>query len=154
ALDELGIELVTDPPTADASESVAKKDSALAEPEGCPPLPAKELPKLSDDPIRMYLTQMAEIPLLSRAEEIALAKKIEVTRKRFRRTVLGCDFTMRSTIRTLQEVQRGALPFDRTIKVSLTERLTKEQIMARMPHNLRTLDHLLAESRADFRKLI
>src|SRR5262249_4809843 len=48
----------------------------------------------------------------------------------------------------------GALPFDRTIKVSLTERLTKEQIMARMPHNLRTLKHLLEQNRADFRKLI
>src|SRR5919206_4630413 len=38
-----------------------------------------------DDPVRMYLTQMGEIPLLKREEEIALAKKIEVTRKRFRR---------------------------------------------------------------------
>src|SRR5262249_49832338 len=40
-----------------------------------------------DDPVRMYLTQMGEIPLLSRNEEISLAKKIEVTRKRFRRKV-------------------------------------------------------------------
>ncbi len=102
----------------------------------------------------MYLTQMAEIPLLSRSEEIGLAKKIEVTRKRFRRTVLGCNYTMQSTIRTLAEVHKGTLPFDRTIKVSLTERLTKEQIMARMPHNLRTLEHLLAANREDFKKLI
>jgi len=102
----------------------------------------------------MYLTQMAEIPLLSRAEEIALAKKIEVTRKRFRRTVLGCNYTLAATIRTLKDVFKGTLPFDRTIKVSLTERLTKEQIMARMPHNLRTLDHLLAQNREDFKRLI
>ncbi|MCE2754162.1 MAG: hypothetical protein LW720_20075 [Pirellula sp.] len=34
----------------------------------------------SDDPVRMYLTQMGEIPLLTRQEEIRLAKKIEVTR--------------------------------------------------------------------------
>jgi RNA polymerase primary sigma factor len=36
----------------------------------------------------------------------------------------------------------------------LTERLTKEQILARMPHNLATLDRLLEQSRADFRRLI
>ena len=42
------------------------------------------LPSSSNDPIRMYLSQMAEIPLLTRDEEVALAKKIELTRKRFR----------------------------------------------------------------------
>jgi RNA polymerase primary sigma factor len=54
----------------------------------------------------------------------------------------------------LKDVHQGVLPFDRTIKVSLTEQLTKEQIMARMPHNLRTLDHLLAQNRGDFKKMI
>ena len=87
----------------------------------------------------MYLTQMAVIPLLTREQEISLAKKIEVTRKRFRRSVLGCNFAMQATVDTLQKVHQGTLPFDRTIKVSLTERLTKEQILARMPHNLATL---------------
>jgi RNA polymerase primary sigma factor len=156
ALDELGIELCNEPPldaaaaATDAAAPLAADDSGI----GLSPLPARELPKLSDDPVRMYLTQMAEIPLLTRAEEIALAKKIEVTRKRFRRSVLGCNYTMQATIRTLAEVHRGALPFDRTIKVSLTERLTKEQIMARMPHNLRTLEHLIGQNRQDFKKLI
>ncbi|MEX0678438.1 MAG: sigma-70 family RNA polymerase sigma factor [Pirellulales bacterium] len=158
ALDELGIELVNEPPAGKGSPPAAQACELAAgddlETGGLSPLPAKELPKLSDDPIRMYLTQMAEIPLLTRAEEIALAKKIEVTRKRFRRTVLGCNYSLQATIRTLGDVHKGLLPFDRTIKVSLTERLTKEQIMARMPHNLRTLEHLLAQNRADFKKLI
>ncbi len=43
----------------------------------------------SDDPVRMYLTQMGEIPLLTRQEEIALAKRIEMTRARFRSRLLG-----------------------------------------------------------------
>jgi RNA polymerase primary sigma factor len=102
----------------------------------------------------MYLSQMAGIPLLTRDEEVALAKKIEVTRKRFRRSVLACDFAMRKTVETLRKVHHGELPFDRTIKVSLTERLTKEQIQARMPHNLRTLEQLLESGRQDFNRLI
>jgi RNA polymerase primary sigma factor len=61
---------------------------------------------------------------------------------------------MRATIDTLTKVYRGELPFDRTIKVSLTERLTKEQILARMPHNLETLRQLLEANRKDFSSLI
>ncbi len=38
-----------------------------------------------DDPIRMYLTQMGQIPLLTRKDEIALARKIEIARMVFRR---------------------------------------------------------------------
>ena len=147
ALEERGIELVDTPPTAQG--------------EAAPAAPARREEVITtapsnagNDPIRMYLAQMAEIPLLTRREEISLAKRIEVTRKRFRRAILGCTYAMQTTVDTLRRVHEGALPFDRTIKVSLTERLTKEQIQARMPHNLRTLDHLLAQSRTDFRRLV
>jgi RNA polymerase primary sigma factor len=61
---------------------------------------------------------------------------------------------MQSTVETLRRVHEGRLPFDRTIKVSLTERLTKEQIQARMPHNLSTLDRLMGQSLTDFKLLI
>jgi RNA polymerase primary sigma factor len=110
--------------------------------------------KLNSDPIRLYLSQMSQIPLLDRTEEISLAKKIEVTRKRFRRSLLSCDYAMRATVEVLTQVYKGQLPFDRTIKVSLTEALTKEQILARMPHNLATIEHLLDLNRRDFARLI
>jgi RNA polymerase primary sigma factor len=153
ALEEKGIELVDSPPEPDEAGAPATAAAAPAKPRRdeaitTPPSNA------ANDPIRMYLAQMAEIPLLTRREEISLAKRIEVTRKRFRRAVLGCAYSLQATVDTLRKVHEGQLPFDRTIKVSLTERLTKEQIQARMPHNLATLDRLMAGSRADFRRLI
>ncbi|MDA7951807.1 MAG: RNA polymerase subunit sigma-70, partial [Pirellulaceae bacterium] len=108
----------------------------------------------SDDPIRTYLAQMAKIPLLSREQEIVLAKKIEITRKKFRRTLLGSHFSLVNTVKILHKVHKGDLPFDRTIKISLTEQLSKEQITARMPHNLATLDHLAKKSSDLFARLI
>src|SRR6266540_2888443 len=107
-----------------------------------------------DDPVRMYLTQMGEIPLLKRDEEISLAKKIEVTRKRFRRKVLECDYALSNVVDTLKRVHQGDLPFDRTVKVSLTENLEKDKILQRMPHNLRTLEHLMAQNQDDFARII
>ena len=106
--------------------------------------------KRIDDPVRMYLTQMGEIPLLTRQEEISLAKKIEVTRKRFRRKVLECDYALCNVVDTLKRVHTNELPFDRTIKVSLTENLEKDKILQRMPLNLKTLEHLLELDRQDF----
>jgi RNA polymerase primary sigma factor len=149
ALEEKGIEISDGPPEViDPADTAQPKARKREEAITTPPSNA------GNDPIRMYLAQMAEIPLLTRREEISLAKRIEVTRKRFRRAVLGCAYSLQATVETLQKVHEGHLPFDRTIKVSLTERLTKEQIQARMPHNLGTLDRLMTQSRNDFRQLI
>jgi RNA polymerase primary sigma factor len=151
ALEDMGIELVDKPPVKPGQPKLkifppVDEQPSLIKPE--------EEKKLNSDPIRLYLAQMSSIPLLTRAEEISLAKKIEVTRKRFRRALLSCDFALRATVATLKQVYRGELPFDRTIKVSLTEQLTKEQITARMPHNLATIDALLELNQRDFKKLI
>jgi RNA polymerase primary sigma factor len=105
----------------------------------------------SDDPVRMYLTQMGEIPLLTRQEEIRLAKKIEVTRRRFRSKLLECDYVIQAAFKVLKRVHAGELPFDRTVQVSVTDRLEKEQIQGRLPHNLTTLEVLLKRNRRDYR---
>ncbi len=104
----------------------------------------------SDDPVRMYLTQMGEIPLLTRTEEITLAKRIEDTRREFRTKLLECDYVMRVAYKTLVRVHRGELPFDRTVQVSVTDRLEKEQILGRIRHNLTTLSVLLKRNHHDF----
>ncbi len=160
AIEAHGIELVDAPaaaPKAPAREvrcSEAVGDNESMDEDDIPVATSHDAPKSSDDPIRMYLSQMAEIPLLSREEEISLAKKIEVTRRQFRRALLENDYALRATYDTLMKVQLGELPFDRTIKVSLTERLTKEQVSGRMPHNLRTLGILIEQNKNDFEMLV
>jgi RNA polymerase primary sigma factor len=153
-LEELGLEIRTEP---HRSTRVAAKPRLTKAGK-----PVKQRAKKKDvdggdrrieDPVRMYLTQMGEIPLLTRHEEISLAKKIEVTRKRFRRELLESDFAQQQTIEVLTKVLDGELPFDRTIKVSMTEGLQKEQITGRLPHNLRTLNELRKENIADFEAL-
>jgi len=104
----------------------------------------------SDDPVRMYLTQMGEIPLLTRQEEIFLAKNIEITRAKFRRKLLECDYVIQAAYKVLKRVHEGELPFDRTVQVSVTDRLEKDQILGRLPHNLATVAVLLRRSRQDY----
>ncbi|AMV33139.1 RNA polymerase sigma factor SigA [Pirellula sp. SH-Sr6A] len=113
-----------------------------------------EIETWSDDPVRMYLTQMGEIPLLTRQEEIRLAKKIEVTRRRFRTKLLECDYVVQYAFKILKRVHTGELPFDRTVQVSVTDRLEKDQILGRLPHNLKTLDVLLKRNRRDYRNAL
>src|SRR5437867_761510 len=153
-LEEQGIELI-DESEAEERESVpgprseeeARNDLDLS-------FMDEEDSRRIDDPVRMYLTQMGEIPLLSRKQEIDLAKKIEVTRKRFRRKVLECDYALRNVVDTLKRVHSGELPFDRTVKVSLTENLEKDKIIQRMPHNLKTLEHLMERNVEEFTRMI
>ena len=121
----------------------AKTDDVL------PPSDAVE--SWSDDPVRMYLTQMGEIPLLTRQQEITLAKRIEVTRGRFRGKLLECDYVIQAAVKILNRVHEGELPFDRTVQVSVTDRLEKNQILGRLPHNLPTLQVLLRRNHRDYR---
>jgi RNA polymerase primary sigma factor len=104
----------------------------------------------SDDPVRMYLTQMGEIPLLTRLQEVSLAKQIEMTRAMFRHKVLECDYVMQTAVKVLRRVADGELPFDRTVQVSVTDQLEKHQILGRLPHNLRTLETLLKRNHRDY----
>ena len=106
--------------------------------------------KRIDDPVRMYLTQMGEIPLLTRPEEIRLAKKIELTRMAFRQKVLESDYCAGLAVDILQQVHDSRLPFDRTMKISTSEHAAKNRISTRIPVNLETVRMLLGRNEEDW----
>jgi len=106
-----------------------------------------------DDPVRMYLTQMGEIPLLTREQEITLARKIELTRMAFRRKVLESDYCAAAAIDILQQVSDGALPFDRTMKMSSSENLVRSVVRSRLPQNIGTASKLLEINATVFTEL-
>ncbi len=174
-IDEMGIRLIDETDVGDfikGPKTKAKKPRpAEAEPE------AEELAKVEeedgeeidlnleaelaeastkriDDPVRMYLTQMGEIPLLTREQEIALAKKIEITRKIFRSKVLESDYCLQSAVEILQQVDDGDLPFDRTMKISTAEdQADKGTIGQRIPLNLESCRKMLVRNREDWESL-
>jgi RNA polymerase primary sigma factor len=104
-----------------------------------------------DDPIRMYLMQMGEIPMLTREHEISSAKTIEKTRTHFRRTLLGNDFVLQGAVELLEKVLNGELRLDRTIEISVTNTAEKKRTIKRLGPNLLTIKHLLRLNQRDFR---
>jgi len=107
-----------------------------------------------DDPIRMYLMQMGEIPMLSRPDEISSARQIEETRTRFRNLLLANDFVLQGAVELLEKVQKGELRLDRTIEISVTNTAEKKRTLKRLAPNLDTIKHLLLLNQADFRTAI
>jgi RNA polymerase primary sigma factor len=110
-----------------------------------------DAPIAIDDPVRMYLMQMGEIPLLNRDEEVTAARKIERTRTRFRHHMLATDFLLQAAATALEKVRDGELRLDRTIEVSVTNTTEKKKIMKRIPANVRTIRRLLSANHRDFR---
>ena len=149
SLEELNMQIVADPVKDDTGEPLALRKKRRPEIR----IDGEESSRGTEDPIRMYLSQMGEIPLLTREEEIFLAKQIEVSRRRFRRALLTSEFALNFCHETLIKVYRSELPFDRTIKVSMTESLEKEQILGRMPINLATIASIRQRDLQDYATL-
>ncbi|MBU4306175.1 MAG: RNA polymerase sigma factor RpoD [Candidatus Omnitrophica bacterium] len=86
-LDEENIEVVD---SEDDAIKLTREEADEVKPTGAAVI-TENIPTYVEDPVRMYLRQMGQIPLLSREEELALAKEIEKAEFGFRQAVLSCS---------------------------------------------------------------
>ncbi len=131
----------------------ADEESLLEDESGDDFLPGEdghESVDATEDPVRMYLMQMGEIPLLSRQEEVSAAKRIEMTRTDYRNWMLASDFMLQGATKLLEQVRDSKLRLDRTIEVSVTNASEKIAIMRRIGPNIKTLRHLLLRNHGDY----
>ncbi|MEN6457954.1 MAG: sigma-70 family RNA polymerase sigma factor [Thermoguttaceae bacterium] len=103
-----------------------------------------------DDPVRIYLMQMGDIPMLGRQEEVAVARRIRHTRRHFRSAVLASDYMLQAAAGLLEGIRDSRLRLDRTIEVSVTNLGEKSRLLHVLRPNLETLRHVLLENQRDF----
>ena len=81
-----------------------------------------------DDPVRMYLKQMGQVPLLTREQEVEISKRIEDAEVRVQRHLNRFGFIARAHLDLSQKLLEGRERFDRVIldkKIDSRERYLK-----------------------------
>lgn len=68
-----------------------------------------------DDPVRMYLKQMGQVPLLNREQEIAISKRIEKAASEIRKILNRFGFIPNAYLELATRLEQGDERFDRLI---------------------------------------
>jgi RNA polymerase primary sigma factor len=103
----------------------------------------------SEDPVRVYLTQISRVPLLKRSEEIALAKRLDESRTRWRQDLLSWPPLLDHALEQLGRVASGLMLPERLLQLDQGDDVERENLAAKLPVNLATLKQVLAASRSD-----
>jgi RNA polymerase primary sigma factor len=109
---------------------------------------------LADDPLRVYLQQMGPLPLLSRAEEIEICRRIETAQNEVKRIVLEFGFACKEHIALARKLL--AVPprerFDRLIIESKLENRERHlRVLEKMVKRVEDLNQELDEKYQQWR---
>ena len=88
---------------------------------------AEEMPRMAqmEDPVRMYLKQMGQISLLTREQELDLAKKIKEAEMRFRESIFECKFCKKEVLQLVNDILARQVNIDEVIDIDPTEKIEK-----------------------------
>jgi RNA polymerase primary sigma factor len=75
-----------------------------------------EVPRVVDDPVKLYLRQMGQVALLSREEEIQMAQWIEEAEINYRQAVLSCRMSRFYVLEVARDIAKGKFNLEEAIK--------------------------------------
>ncbi|GAB4325180.1 MAG: RNA polymerase sigma factor RpoD [Candidatus Sumerlaeia bacterium] len=74
-----------------------------------------------DDPVRLYLMEMGKVPLLTREEEVALAKRIEKGRHQILSSISRATVTAREIRALYQRIENNACTLNDVLRANIDE---------------------------------
>ncbi len=93
-----------------------------------------------DDPVRMYLKQMGQVPLLTREQEVEISKRIEEAEDMVQRLVNRFGFIAQAHLDLAKKLAEGGERFDRVILDKKIE--SRERYMKMLPRLCKQVDSL------------
>ncbi len=105
-----------------------------------------------DDPVRMYLKQMGQVPLLTREQEVEISKRIEKSEVEIRKILTRFGFLPDAYLEFAQRLEEGDERFDRLIidkKIESRARYLKN--LEKLCEQVTTLRNRLSASYAENR---
>jgi RNA polymerase primary sigma factor len=136
----------------DASEVDRYKDKKRDEGDGEEEdVKADQKLDILDDPVRMYLKQMGQVPLLTREQEVEISKRIEDAEIEVAKHLHLFGFVTDSYLELAEKLNKGKERFDRVILDKKIE--SRERYMKGLPKLCDQLKQLHQENDAIFRQL-
>ncbi len=105
-----------------------------------------------DDPVRMYLKQMGQVPLLTREQEVEISKRIEEAELMVQKQINRFGFIARAHLDLAEKLTEGRERFDRVILDKKIE--SRERYMKMLPRLCKQVDKLSASITQQYAHLL
>jgi RNA polymerase primary sigma factor len=114
-------------------EAAASEDSELDQ--------TASPPEKTSDPVRVYLREMGLVPLLTREQEVTIAKRLERGSLRVLKTVSRSPIVLKALIAVGEDLRSGNRSIKEIVQID-EEDLTEERIEEKTRQTLRTIDKI------------